>query len=669
MPKENVIHNKNSEESKSTNKNISNDKNNKNDKNHMNNRNDKNNKYNRNNTKYDSKASYQKSSVPVMEKPNHHLIMVFIILCILPLIVRLKIYDPQTDNYPWLVNTDNQFDFFLYYKHLVFIYAAAIMAILIAYKAYREKRAMKFTPIFFPLIIYVALALLSSVFSDYVVYSFSGGTEQFESIYVLIGYGIVAYYGFLFVNTERDLRWVTTFLIMIALVFSILGVFQFLGRDFFATDMAYRLTVPVEVQNLYRFDFVFGEKIVYLTLYNPNYVGVYSALVIPVLLTMVFFHKKVIWIILSLLSVVGLIICTIGAQSLASVIGLGAALFFILVFMWRYLLKRFYITIPVVITLLVTLILINNATDQRLLNKLTSAFKVTKNEYALTNLETRDDHVTLTYNNYELNVKYIFSEGQDISFDLTDDKGEVIPVAYDAASNLFTVADERFQNIVLGMDTEYYGAFNVSIEGVNYRFIKQMEDGKYYYINQYNRLDKMITAPSSVFTGYEGFASSRGLIWAKTIPLLKKYAILGSGADTFMMVFPQQDYMNLKRFSDETAVITKPHSLYLQMAIQTGGLSLIAFLVFYGMYFISSIRLYIRGRFTSLYAKMGIAIFIGSLAYMVTGLTNDSTITVAPTYWLLIGIGIGVNIKAKPLIKQEIEEIKARKIAARTAES
>jgi O-antigen ligase len=111
----------------------------------------------------------------------------------------------------------------------------------------------------------------------------------------------------------------------------------------------------------------------------------------------------------------------------------------------------------------------------------------------------------------------------------------------------------------------------------------------------------------------------------------------------------------------EENVITKPHNLYMQIGIQTGVISLIAFILFYLAYFISSARLYIRGRFTSFYSRFGLAVFVGTIGYMISGISYDSSITTAPIFWVLIGTGIAVNSKAKPLILKEIAELKEEK--------
>src|SRR5690606_8579420 len=116
--------------------------------------------------------------------------------------------------------------------------------------------------------------------------------------------------------------------------------------------------------------------------------------------------------------------------------------------------------------------------------------------------------------------------------------------------------------------------FYVTIDNHNWFFTNQTGDGSYYYMNNYGRPDKIITAPHALFSGYEGYASGRGYIWSRTLPLLKKHIILGSGADTYMIAFPQQDYVGLSNYGYGDQLVTKPHNLYLQVGVQTGLLSL-----------------------------------------------------------------------------------------------
>ena len=125
--------------------------------------------------------------------------------------------------------------------------------------------------------------------------------------------------------------------------------------------------------------------------------------------------------------------------------------------------------------------------------------------------------------------------------------------------------------------------------------------------------------------------------------ILKDYIFVGSGADTFALVYPNGDFVDKYNNGYDNMIITRPHCMYLQIAVQSGVLSLICFLVFYIWYFISSLRLYYKQRLNNPLVAAGFGILLGTMGYMISALANDSTITVAPVYWGLLGIGIGIN--------------------------
>jgi len=67
-------------------------------------------------------------------------------------------------------------------------------------------------------------------------------------------------------------------------------------------------------------------------------------------------------------------------------------------------------------------------------------------------------------------------------------------------------------------------------------------------------------------------------------------------------------------------------------------------------------KLYWKGTFSDYYYKVGVSIFIGTVSYMIAGISNDSTITVAPVFWVLIGIGTAINYR---LLKNRNSEEKS----------
>ena len=622
-------------------------------------RNQSTNQKNNRNTYKNTNVHSAQPSKPV----NWFLLLPLIIaLTVIPLIVRTKEYDPNFMQFQWFPNVDLQTDIFLYFKHWIFVGIATIMVMMIAIKAYLNKKSLRFLPIFIPLAAYGLLAFLSAIFSNNASFSFQGSMDQFESVFAILGYCVVVYYAFLFINTEKEIQFIIRFFLISILLLCGLGLTQFLGHDFFATELGKKMITSKDYWNsLDTFVFNFEANRVYLTLFNPNYVGVYVALVAPFILTLLLFSKKLMNSVLYLLALIGLIICAIGSSSLAGFIGLGVSVFGVLVFLWRHLFKRYYIFIPVGIIIIITLFVLIKHNDNLMINRIRNITHIEKTEKNLTDITTNDDSVSFTYKGNVMDVVLNVDDITSAYFIVKDQNGTAINNTYDDTTNTFIVQDERFPGFSISalMHNELL-SFCVTIDGYPWYFTNQVEDGTYYYQNVYGKLDKIVKAPSAVFTGYEAIASGRGYLWSRTIPLIRNHIILGSGPDTFVMTFPQQDYVGIYNNNYASQIISKPHSLYLQIAVQTGLLSLIAFLVFYAMYFGSSMLLYIRGRFNSYYAQVGIAIFIGTISYMICGLTNDSSITTAPVFWALIGIGIVANYKAKPLILEENASIKEK---------
>lgn len=622
-----------------------------------------NNRLSEDRSKRNSRDNFKNKRVVVQEKEfNGYTIPLIFVIAIIPLIVRMYYYKSYVSEYPWGINNDYNYDFFLFYKQWALVAASAIMIIMIAYKVYKERYKIKISPVLYPLGLYALLSLLSAIFTVNLRYSLQGSTDQFESVFALISYCVIVLYAYLFAKSEYDFEVVLKCLLISVLIMSAIGISQFAGKDFYATEIGEKLITGGILPKENKLDFVMGEGRVYTSLYNPNYVGVYVSMVLPLFLVLLLFSKKIFKSLLYLTAITGLMICLFGSESLAGFVGIAVGVIGIIVVMWRYLIKRYYITLPVFLLLIAALFILNKQTDNYMLNRVRQAFNIKKaEEPALSQIITGDDKVSIVYNKSKLDISMILTGSEGLEFALTDEEGNNVLYVYDTASGEFVIKDERFPFRLMYMGQDQYLSFYVNIGGKKWVFTNQLGDGTYYYYNYVNKWSKIVTPPA-VVKGYESFASGRGYIWSRTLPLIKKHILLGSGPDTFLLEFPQQDYVGLYNHGFNNMIMTKPHSLYLQIAVNTGLISLIAFVAFYAMYFFSSLSLYIRGRFNNYYARVGVAIMIGTAVYMVTGLTNDSSITTAPVFWCLMGLGMAANAKAKPLIKKEAEEAKARKL-------
>ncbi len=574
-----------------------------------------------------------------------YLLPLVFVTAILPLIMRFYEYDPGLTGFVWFSDNTSWFDAFLYYKQIFFLLACSVMLLLILYKVFRDKMRIHFSMILLPLIIYGLLALLSTLFSEYSSFGFTGIYEQFESVFVLLGYCLVVFYAFLFINSEEDIRFIFHYLLISVLVMGVLGLSQAVGHDFIATQLGKYLVLPSKYWNELGLSFNFGPNRVYLTLYNPNYVGVYVALIVPILIGLLLTEKSRNKIILYIAALAGMVVCLVGSQSKTALIGLFFALVLVVIFFRKYIFRKSKIMIPVISIGAAAVILMGAINFSAITGTINRLFNATSTAPALTDIET-EEFLAITYKDNELKAT-IASDGNDITVLLFDIDNNIISYTVDE-NNIFVIDDSRFAGIQV--TPAVYNdiiCLKFNIEDKEWVFSNQLGDDTFYYLNSKGKFDKIITADSALLTGYENFATGRGYIWSRTIPLLKNHILLGSGADTFTLVFPQQDYVNLYNYGFDGQLITRPHNQYLQIGVQTGVISLIALLVFYIMYAISSIKLFWQGTFTDFYSQAGVSIFIGSTAYMIAGISNDSTITVAPVFWVLMGIGIAINYKIK----------------------
>lgn len=584
------------------------------------------------------------------KQPHYHLIPLIFILVVLPLISKVYTYDPKLAHFDWFPNLTEYSDIFLYYKSVFFIITAVIMAFLILGKRFIEDQHAVTAMEFYPLALYAVLALLSTLFSPYRSYGFSGIYEQFESIWVLLGYCVAAYYAYIFVEEEDIAFLMRWFLVGIALL-TALGLSQALSHDFFRTKLGQKIVTSGTKYN--SLDFTFEEDRVYMSLYNPNYVGSYAALIFPILICFLLFFKTgntkngkwipIIECVASLLIAAGLAFCLLKSASKSGIIAVAGTFFLFFLVLVPRLKKYWYLGILALVLMVGGVFFADRALNHLLSDSIRNIFRGEKTTYDLEDITVTDQDVIFTYRGNVLHFRIT----EDYDIEVTDEAGTVLPLEK-GGSFSFVIADERFPDITVSQfPIEDYMSMGIGILDSTWYFSNDNDTREYQFYNLYGKWTDFSKAPSALFTGRESIATNRGYIWSRTIPLLKKYILLGSGADTFCIVYPNDDYLGMYNCGYTGQTITKPHNLYLQIAVQSGVLSLIAFLAFYLIYFISSFLLYTRCRLDSYSSKIGLGIFVGSFGYMISGIINDSMITVAPVFWVLMGVGISINMQLK----------------------
>lgn len=571
-------------------------------------------------------------------------IPVLLVILLVPLTVRGIQVDTYLSKYIWYSKATKIFDVFLYSKSIVFIACCTLMVVCILintcnksinWKHYIQENRLYLAP----LGIYSLLTIISTIFSKHTKIALRGMVEQFESIWVLLGYALIVCYIVAFLKSKEQVHMLLTVMNSMILVVTLIGLSQLLKHDFFQTAFGRSFISKNQLS------FRFSEGHVYATLYNPNYVGVFAALLTPILVIQLIYSKtKLKKLIYSLLTI-GLLACAYGSKSSSGIIGIIAGIIALLLLLlaatYRQYIKKHIRTIviclcAILITVIGGIVMIGNNSINNSINNSSHHNLPSK----LTSIQTMDDYVSITYNNEELKISFAI-QNNEYYFKFMDANNKEILYDITSDGQFITVKEEAFQDLrfyVLNYDNTI--VFGMDVENSSWYFTNQT-DGTYYYCNRYGKLLKL--NQTADYKEYWSFGTGRGYIWDRTLPILKEHWLIGTGPDTYAMYFPNTDYLDLFHANFREEVITKPHSLYLQIATQTGVPSLIAFIVFYIIYLVNCIKLYLRKSIATYEVQIGIAVLAGTFGYMVACLTNDSTITVAPLFWALIGIGIGLN--------------------------
>ena len=130
---------------------------------------------------------------------------------------------------------------------------------------------------------------------------------------------------------------------------------------------------------------------------------------------------------------------------------------------------------------------------------------------------------------------------------------------------------------------------------------------------------------------------------------MKKNLLIGNGPDTFVAYFPQNDLLaKWWAYGTTNVIVDKAHNLYLQIGINQGGIALVAFLVLCIGYITQSLKLYaFKETYHEVDEAMGIGVMLGVVGYLGAGFFNDSVVSVAPIFWILLGCGMAVNYRVR----------------------
>lgn len=574
------------------------------------------------------------------------------------MITRMAQYTAPVTGYYWHSDQTKFVDFFSYYKSVVIIFMGLLVLTIILYKMVTQSLVIKKTWLYIPAGIYTFFVILSYILSPYKYFALHGWLDRFEGTIVILCYMLMLFYIINTVNTEKQIKWIIYSLGISSTLLGILGLSQFLNHDFFKTTFGKELITPSYFwPNVDKLRFTFTTEI-YQTVYNINYVSFYLTLLVPIAGLLFIaeknWKKKIIYGVIT-----GLLIFNIlGSKSSSGVLGLGVAFIIALIILNRNLIKWWKSIIAVLGAIAIILALTFNALAPEIENATKGIFE--KFTYSPINqyidfMDTNKEKLIMSCNNEPLTVVVNLKNPEIGDVKLYDKNKKQLNTTKSTKDNSYTINDQRFKMYNLRYvndDGRYF--LIVKIESSVWPF-EITKSGIFYY-NRIRKLVDLDPVPSIGFKYHEGFGSGRGYIWSRSLPLLKDRLFIGSGADTYCLVFPHKDYVgkiNAPGWADNTHIIVdKPHDMYIQTGVNTGIISLIAELVLFFGYVGWCFKIYLRKEINDFTSLIGVGIFIGICGFLIAALFNDSSVSVAPMFWGLLGTGIAINFM---LSKKEVK--------------
>lgn len=618
-------------------------------------------------------------------------------------------------------------------------------------------------------VVYVVMTLASAANSLYSQIAFNGEYDRAEGFYTIACYFVMFLFTMYAFRTSGNFKFVAIALFICVGFNAVLSAFQFFNNNLLQYDWFVNLVcsndlrwtgVSVNIRN----------GMAYGALYNSNYMGSFTGLIIPLFTVMAMYSKKavyrVLFIVFDLLSVFMLL----GSSARSGIVAIAAALVAGIIVFARVIAKHWKPCVIAVASIAVVLVGANFALGNRLFSRIPSIvndavgmFLPADSEDAdlfdkipLREIDVQNDGtVKLTGQTSSAIMDYDSDSG---SYYFTDENGNALPIrseislnsdsefhglvtSFDYSDKTATVRineavahytvddsgnlilDENAENnlsdpngngsimsdgtygivtveigdstVYIEYDSDYSRIFytemlddittlfynerlfinNDDFKDVSF-LLNADEDGSIYnrnivcmnfykdyknslYFKHTGTAIKMVHpntmttfAPVNAehigFEGKEELGSSRGYIWSRTLPLLGNCLFTGYGPDTFTYNFPQNDvlakYYSYEQFNEGFYVtVDKPHNMYLQIFYSSGLIALLAFLGIVVFYLVDCFRLYALRREYRTEQAMGISVMLGIVGYLAAGMFNDSVVSVAPVFWILLGVGAALN--------------------------
>ena len=604
------------------------------------------------------------------EKSIDFFFPITLILTFVPLIVRMSIVKLDEDSAK-LYGVTSKYELFSQNKALLLlIFSVALVLIsIIFFKFIFKKKDKIVNSILISAIIFISFTLFSALTSQYKSVSLWGVYDRAEGFVTIACYIIIFIYSIYTFKKTENYKFIVIPLIILVCINAFLGLFQYFGQDLIQTELGKSIAIPSKYNSGSQkidLNLLFDSGKLYGTLFHYNYVGSFVAIVLPILIGSMFFEDDIFYKIMLFIASLCSIWLLIGSTSRGGLVGVVISMIFACIVFSKQVFKNIKATTIGILTLIILIVGANFATSGKifarvpsLMSDIVSIFDNSKSfDYTehvpIKNIDCNDGtaHISLA-NNEILNISF---ENGDYVF--KDTNSSII--AFEKTDKNYTTTNELYSNISFNIGKFYKtskradGILLSVNENPTFMF-KLKDNNNICLIDINNKEETYVEFPETFgFNGKEKIGSARGYIWSRSIPMIKNNLLLGSGPDTFAFEFPQRDYIGKYwAYNTPTMLVDKPHNLYLQIILNDGLIALLAFIAIILIYSIDSLKLYTRKEKYTKPELIGICTFLGVIGYLFAGFFNDSVVSVAPVFWIVLGAGVSINfINRKSLVSK-----------------
>ena len=625
-------------------------------------------------------------------------LMIFpaLILGYVPVVMRTYQYDPGMSQFEWF--DDGQVvDVYLASKMFVLLTIGFIM--LCAFLLYKmiEAEKLKFEKVMIPLCVYFVMVVLSGIFSPYKTLAWGGAFEMFESVPVVMMYVFTAFFVFWTMRDRDDFNFFWRLASPGILIECLIASFQSFGMDFLATNFGKHLYLsPAYWSQIDTMTTGMGD-VSYGTMYNPDFLPAYYAVIIPLAAAAFFMvqpprdevtlallgkserYESRRYLLERVYDAVILGFAILSIYGSARTTGRFVIMVVLaILFTGDMIRERKHVIFLIAAGILaVAAFLAVSFSDTSIGETIRSRMGLdpsySDNVY-VENLYNKEDEVEFVVSYYgKTSVYHAALAGVDEVTNVNPDTGEetvtkvprvsltcddmdgiTITPSDDSSTTVAATRadDESFSISVTGycyddqydeygqLTTAAYRGITIYAPSHNWRF--DLTDEGYKFRN-FRQMDVDFPSEleySRVF--YDGFFHGRGYLYNYTIPLLKNYILLGAGSNTYVRVYPQNDYL----YETFHSLDVKPHCFYLQQWTDNGLIALIAIVVFLVWVTFELLGLLTMQTEDEQWKKGGpfryltIACLSGVLGVAVSWLANDSNICTSPTVWTVFGLAL-----------------------------